>query len=91
MTVRAKFSVDEIRITRGSRKAVVDGKESWESCEMRTVIASPVYGGGDPNHENTKFWQASPSGKLELSIINPEAWPMWEVGKQFYVDFTPAA
>lgn len=33
---------------------------------MRTVHMQPVYGNGDPNHENTKFWEASPSRQSDL-------------------------
>ncbi len=51
---------------------------------------SPVYGNGDPNHENTKFWQASPGGRLELSVVNAAAVERFEVGKEYYLDFTPA-
>jgi hypothetical protein len=57
---------------------------------MRTVHMSPVYGNGDPNHENTKFWEASPSGGLTLGTINPAAWQQFELGMEYYLDFTPA-
>jgi hypothetical protein len=58
---------------------------------MRTVRMSPVYANNDPNHENSKFWDASPSGGLTLGTINPAAWEQFELGKEYYLDFTKAA
>lgn len=93
MSVRAKFKVDEIRRSHTSR--MIDPAKGYypdnlERVEMRTVVMSPVYTNNDPEHENTKFWNASPSGKLELGTINPEAWRHFELGKEYYVDFHPA-
>ena len=83
MSVRAKFVVSEIRITQGGRQVPQEnGGWVWEPCEQRTVIANPVYGNGDPSHENTKFWEASPSGSLELAVINPAVWPFWQGGNE---------
>jgi hypothetical protein len=93
-SVRAKFKVDEIRRSMGGTKSTGQKTEQgypiYEPCEMRTVVMSPVYGKGDPNHENTKFWQASPSGKLELGCVNLAAAEMFELGREYYVDLTPA-
>lgn len=89
--VRAKFKVDSIMRHMGSRSVIgEDGKQTWGMGEMHTVKMSPVYGNGDPDHENTKFWQASPSGSLELGTVNAEAVKAFELGKEFYIDFTPA-
>lgn len=93
MSVRAKFKVDGFSSSLSQRvkdNSKPYGSDNLETVEMRTVIMSPVYGKGDPNHENTKFWQASPSGRLELGTVNPEAWQQFELGKEYYVDFTPA-
>lgn len=99
MTVRAKFKVGSVKFSEGSRdvldaegKPVKDerGYRKTAPCEMMSVEMFPVYSNGDPNHENTKFWQASPGGKLELNVINPEAGREFKVGREFYVDFTPA-
>lgn len=91
MTIRAKFKVDEIRRTRGTAPVVdASGKTSYKPCEIRSIVLSPVYGNADPNHENTKFWQASPSGRLELGCVNLEAAQQFELGKEYYLDFTLA-
>lgn len=94
MAVRAKFKVQRIEATHHSRpKPGPDGKPNYqdtELVEMRTVVLSPVYGNGDPNHENTKFWNASPSGEIKLGTINPDAWAAFELGAEMYVTFEPA-
>jgi hypothetical protein len=97
--VRAKFKVDKIERTMSSRqKKDADGnfikneRGYWETgpAEMQTVVMSPVYGNGDPAHENTKFWAASPSGQLLLGCVNEEASKYFELGKEYYIDFTKA-
>lgn len=91
MTVRAKFKVDAIERRMGSIAKLNDqGKTEWVPGEINTVLMSPVYGKGDPNHENTKFWQASPAGNLSLGTINKAAADYFELGKEYYIDFTKA-
>jgi hypothetical protein len=91
MSVRAKFKVDKIERSLISRRVEdKDGKPQSAPCEMRTVVMTPVHGNNDPNHENTKFWQASPSGHLELGCVNLEASEQFELGREYYIDFTPA-
>jgi hypothetical protein len=99
MSVRAKFKLISVEasILSTSEKVVKDdgnGKASVEYVpvdkEMRTLNFIPVYGNGDPSHENTKFWQASPSGSIKLGTVNPEAWEKFELNKEYYIDFTPA-
>jgi hypothetical protein len=93
MSVRAKFKVDKVESTLQQRKKNPSGgwdAENMEAVEMRTVVLSPVYANGDPEHENTKFWNATPAGEIRLGTINPEAWSAFELGKEVYVDFTPA-
>ena len=90
--VRAKFVLNSSTSSLHTRQ--VDPSKPWnapgnqESVEMRTLKFSPVYGNGNPQHENTKFWNASPSGSLELGTINPEAWKQFELGKEYYLDFS---
>jgi hypothetical protein len=92
--VRAKFKVD--RIERILSNVPTDQRDDnnrviYAEGEVRTVHMSPVYGNGDPSHENTKFWQASPSGMLQIGCANLKAAEAFELGKEYYVDFTPAA
>ncbi len=94
MSVRAKFLLNSSTSQLHTR--CKDSTKPWnapgnqESVEMRTLKFSPVYGNGNPDHENTKFWNASPSGSLELGTVNPEAWSAFELGKEYYLDFTAA-
>lgn len=92
MSVRAKFKVD--RIERSSwPKAIYDESGKYlrsEPQEMQTIVMSPVAQNNDPNSENTRFWNASPSGELRLGCINLEAAKQFDLGKEYYIDFTPA-
>lgn len=90
--VRAKFVVDSIEASHSRR--MIDpnggyGADNMHDVEVRTVKLRPVYS-DDPGHENHTFWEATPSGVIELGVINPEAWQVFELGKEFYVDFAPA-
>lgn len=92
MSVRAKFKVQSVKRTMGQMPGPKDGggNYQWVPTEMWTIEMSPVYGNGDPNHENTKFWQASPSGSLTLGTVNKAAVEQFELEREFYIDFTPA-
>jgi hypothetical protein len=57
---------------------------------MRTLVFSPVYS-QDPESENKKFWDASPQGEVRLGTVNPEAWKQFELGQEYYLDFTLAS
>lgn len=46
------------------------------------VVLMPVMGNSE---ENKSFWQATPSGKIEMHISNPNA--VFEFG-EYYIDFT---
>ncbi len=95
MSVRAKFTYNghETALYNSYPHKKDDGSADYSKpvpVEMRSLKFSPVFGNGDPNHENTKFWSASPSGEIKLGTVNPEAWSQFELGKSYYVDFTPA-
>lgn len=93
MTVRAKFTVNSITRSMGSMPGPEKNSQGYPVYvpkEMWTIKMSPVYGNSDPNHENSKFWSASPSGSLELGTVNSEAVKQFDIGKEFYVDFTEA-
>jgi hypothetical protein len=71
-------------------KFVCSGKNEVGTCpnSKSTMISlTPVSSGSE---ENKKFWKYTPSGKIELSTINQDAADQFEVGKEYYVDFTPA-
>ena len=88
MIVRCKFRCDQIT------HLLIHGwdQDANQSTVKpgRTIKMSPVYGNNDPKHENTKFWEATPGGSLELNVINASAAEIFEVGKEYYLDLTPA-
>lgn len=80
MSVKAKFKVQSITET--------------SNCDvtkpnLKTVRLSPVYD-SNPESENGKYWQATPSGSIELGTINEDAAKQFEVGKDYYITFEKA-
>lgn len=90
--VLAKFKVVRIELTPGSKHVGKDsfGRDEYEPCTMHTVVMSPVYANNDPDHENYKFWQTTPTGEIRLGTINSEAAAAFELGKEYYVEFSAA-
>lgn len=77
--VRAKFVVNTINRMNNTGQ----GKGQVAS----TVVLNPVYS-ADPDHENAKFWKATPSGEIKMTVQNEQALAFFELGKEYYVDFT---
>lgn len=78
MSVRAKFKVQNIE-----RSLEYNSKK-----ELQTINLNPVT---DGSPENKEFYAYTPSGSIKLATVNAEAAAMFELGKEYYVDFTPAA
>lgn len=76
-TVRAKFQCLEIK------NHHVQGGADQVLAEVRLT---PVYGGSE---ENKSWSRYTPSGEIKMSITNPDAIAKFELGKEYYVDFTP--
>jgi hypothetical protein len=78
MPVRAKFVVNTI--TR---------QKHWDKSkgEVQTIKMFPVTTGGE---ENQKFYEATPSGSLELGVLNEDAAKFFELGKEYYLTFDKA-
>lgn len=92
MSVRAKFRVQKVEIQLQDRyERDEKGNHARVGVdELRTIIMAPVSANNDPDHENSRFWRMSPSGELRLGTINRSAWESFELGKEYYVDFTEA-
>jgi hypothetical protein len=73
--VRAKFNV------------ISKEQSGTKECITHKVVLRPVFGN---NEENKAFWKYTPTGVIELQTINQNAADQFEVGKEYYVDFTPA-
>jgi hypothetical protein len=48
---------------------------------------APVYSGSE---ENKEFFKYTPGGTIQFFVLNKPAADKFEVGKEYYVDFTPA-
>jgi hypothetical protein len=76
MAVRAKFKVARIE------------RSQWSSeVEVQTILLNPVT---DAKPENEKFFEATPSGEIKLGTVNLEAAKQFELGAEYYVEFTKA-
>lgn len=68
--------------------------DSGEGAAQANLAFAPVCPKGEycpeGSEENKKFWEATPSGLLELSIANIAAVPKGlKQGDEFYIDITP--
>lgn len=78
--VRAKF------VCNSYETALQHGQHGKSPTECRTVKLSAVYDGSE---ENKRFFRFTPSGSISLGTLNPEAWKVFDLGGEFYVDFIP--
>ena len=79
--IRAKFRLTEQKNSADSR--LIDGE--YKPAILASLVFIPV---GDDTQENKKFWDSTPSGRIEMDVLNPEAIEGFEVMKEYYVDFT---
>ena len=85
MVVRAKFRLNSY---------TTELQDKWKDnqrvgqVEKRTLNFTPVYSLG--SEENKAFWDATPTGSLQLGVVNQAAWSQFELGKEYYLDFTLA-
>ena len=99
MTTRCKFKLDTITrrvqtvAKRDENDAIVkdaNGRLVYVTGEVWDLDMSPVYANGDPNHENSKFWEATPGGSFKVSTVNKTAVGTMVLGAEYYIDITPA-
>lgn len=78
MTVRAKFKVTS-----------TTQREHWDSQKghIHEIELSPVINGSP---ENEAFYAATPHGAIKLQTVNHEAAQQFELGAEYYVDFSKA-
>jgi len=79
MKVRAKFFVSKIE------HACTPGSDPFA-----TVTLVPVFGTYGDGKDNESWSKYTPSGKVEMAITNPSAIEAFEIGKAYFLDFTPA-
>ena len=81
--VRAKFKVTQ----RTEHRIAKDDPES--RIFSVGLVMHPVFS-NVPGYENKAFWDATPSGSLQMSINNPNAFDFFREGKEYYLDFSEA-
>lgn len=90
MAVRAKFKIVTVR----PNMYIQEGKGPTGAVELQPVMPkwNEETRSYDKTDENSKFWDATPSGKIELQITNEEAFRFFaeRMTKTFYVDFSEA-
>ena len=77
--VRAKFFV----------KTITHHHSPSPDYSSAEVIMAPVYG-SSAKPANDAWSKATPSGELKMLITNPVAVSRFELGKEYFLDFTPA-
>lgn len=82
--MRAKFRVSRLSKYIGSKPKAGGG---WDEAILDSVELGAVTG---QSGENQQFFLATPVGRIELSVTNPDAVGFFQPGKSYYVDFTPA-
>lgn len=75
MSVRAKFKCQS-KVMHG------EGNQQYAALSFNAS-----YGEGKDNKDWSRW---TPSGSLTMSITNPSAFDWFEVGKEYYLDFSEA-
>lgn len=95
MAVRAKFRLNSYTTTMENKYP--HEKEGGgtdfsrpEPVEKRTLNFTPVGNNGQGSQEDKSFWDATPSGSLQLGVVNQAAWEQFELNAEYYLDFTKA-
>lgn len=73
--------------------AASQGKLACWQINLSPIWESPATDAADRGNacrENRVFGKNTPNGSIQLTITNPLAAEAFEVGREYYVDFTPA-
>lgn len=82
MATRAKFKC--------TSKMFMEPYGHGEDLTQPVIVKlNPVYS-SDPTSENYSFWKATPNGEITMQIDNPQATAMFEPGKLYLIDISPA-
>ncbi len=96
-SVRAKFRCLEVtkRYSHTVAPSAHNGHAPEHDVFSYRVKLAPVHGksktgGYDPCDENKAFYEATPSGEIELMTVSEGAAAAFVPGQAYYIDFTPA-
>lgn len=84
MSVRAKMRLSHFR----EQQYLFNNTDVGRSMQQTVARFDCSYDSSIP--EDQSFCKATPSGHCEMMIDNPAALAQLEIGKSYYVDFTPA-
>lgn len=70
---------------------MVRAKLRVESIEGNKIVLTTVYEDPTKDTENARFTKATPWGRMEMGIDNPDALKQFAVGQEYYADFSPAS
>ncbi len=79
MTIRCKFRCEKTETYAGYGK-----DENGQPKQLYNAVLVAV---SDGSEENKRFWQYTPSGRLEVGSVNVLP---WKVGGEYYIDIVPA-
>ncbi|GAA6621591.1 hypothetical protein [Scytonema sp. NUACC26] len=68
-------------------KFTVASITEYANIAGKKIIMSPVLTG---SFENEQFYKSTPNGNLEMFINGGSATGYFEIGKEYYLDFTKA-
>lgn len=80
MNVRAKFKVDANYVPEWM-------KNTPQKDTQHVITMSAVYS-NEPDHENKKFSDATPSGSFQMNIKDGGPWSFFKPGFEYYLDFS---
>lgn len=60
----------------------------YDGNNRRDVVITPEI---PPPPENAAFFAATPGGEIRLLMIAPDSATEFSIGREFFIDFTPAA
>lgn len=84
MKVRAKFYVASVSEPKQATKFLGDGKTKQVNAYDIALYAVTANG----SKENQEFFTNTPTGSLIFNTVNESAAKQFEVGKEYYIDFT---
>jgi hypothetical protein len=87
--VRAKLRVAEVKdIGEWSIYENNDYANPIPCTAKQVRLTAVTFNQDDPTPENERFNRATPSAQFEMTILNPTAAEAFQVGDEFYADFT---
>jgi len=63
-----------------------DAIKKRDDVEGAEIYMIPVVGGSE---ENDQFFKYTPWGSFHMGVVSTDTASLFEVGKEYYLDFTP--